>query len=401
MKPTEKEVNELLTRGISAVYPSKDSLKEALLSGKRLSFYLGADPTGPELHLGHSTNLILIEKLRRLGHKTIVLFGDFTAKIGDPTGKENTRRQMTEKEIKTNIKTWKSQISRIVSFEDKENPAEILLNSKWLSKLKFTDVLELSSHVTVKQMIERDMFEERVKAGKPIYLHEFFYPLMQGYDSVAMDIDGEIGGNDQTFNMLMGRMLLRQYKNKEKFVITTTLLVNQKTGKKLMNKSEGDYIPLTAGFEDMYGKVMALPDEVILQVLTDCTFLPLEEIEKVKIMLHEGSNPKEVKMRLGREIVTLYHDAKKAAAAEKKFTEVFKKGGMPDEVRIVKLKKEEMLADILVREKLVSSKTEFRRLLSNGAISINGETANENSSLQITKDADIKIGKHRFLKIKS
>ena len=234
-----KTIDEILERGVSNIYPTKEGLRELLLSGKKLKIYLGADPTGTELHLGHSKNFILLEKLRRLGHEVVVLFGDFTAMIGDPTGKLNTRVSLSEKEVKNNLKSWKKQLSPIIKFKTfLDDGAKIVKNSKWLSKLSFGDITRLSSNFTVQQMIERDMFDKRIKEGNPIYLNEFLYPLMQGYDSVVLGVDVEIGGTDQTFNMLAGRTLLKKLKNKEKFVITIDLIVDPKTGKK-MSKSEG------------------------------------------------------------------------------------------------------------------------------------------------------------------
>src|ERR1035437_3298275 len=229
------KIDEILSRSVSAIYPSTDEFRKALLSGKRLRIYLGADATGSQLHIGHATNLIILERLRKLGHEIIVLFGDFTAMIGDPTDKRATRVQLTEEQVKKNIKSWETQVGKVIDFKDKTNPARFVKNSTWLSKLNFKDLIKLASNFTVQQMIERDMFEKRLNENKPIYLHEFFYPLMQGYDSVALDVDVEVGGNDQTFNMLAGRTLQKIYNNKNKFVIVTTLLVNPKTNKKLMN----------------------------------------------------------------------------------------------------------------------------------------------------------------------
>src|SRR3989344_279021 len=206
----EQKIEEILSRNITRVLPNVDSLKKAFASGERLRVYTGIDPTGPELHLGHATNLILLEKLRRLGHEAVLLIGDFTALVGDPTGKYSTRPSLSKKEIEENIKTWKKQAGKILDFEDKKNPAIISRNSAWLSKLKLAEIISLMAQFTVSQMIERDMFQKRIKERKPVFLHEFLYPLLQGYDSVEMDVDIEIGGNDQTFNMGVGRYLLKK-----------------------------------------------------------------------------------------------------------------------------------------------------------------------------------------------
>jgi tyrosyl-tRNA synthetase len=376
-----KDVQELLSRSISTVLPSKQEFANILESGRKLRFYVGTDATGPELHLGHSTNYLLLERFRRLGHEIIILFGDFTALIGDPTDKEAARVQLTQRDVEENIKTWKSQVEKIVDFNDPKNPAKILRNSEWLSKLDFENLIDIASSFTVQHMLERDMFEKRMEAGKPVYLHEFFYPLMQGYDSVAMNVDVEVGGTDQTFNMLAGRILQKKYNKKDKFIIATTLLENPITKKKLMSKSEGGYIALNDAPNDMYGKVMALKDEVVRQVFVDCTLLDMSEIAEI-MKIH----PKEAKMRLAREIVTLYHSKSLAEKAEEDFNAKFTKGSVPADVSEAKAGKDEPLVDILMREGLVKSKTEFNRLESAGAI-------------EEKENGVYRIGKHRFLKI--
>ncbi len=397
----EKIIDELLTRSIFKILPTKEALKKELLSGRRLRVYIGADVTGTELHLGHSTNFILLEKLRKLGHEVIVLFGDFTAMIGDPSGKESSRQTLSSEEIQKNLKTWKKQIAPILSFTDKKNPAKILKNSTWLKKLNFGDILKLASSFTVQHMIERDMFEKRIQEGKPVYMHEFLYPLMQGYDSAAMDVDIEIGGSDQIFNMLAGRTLQKKINNKEKFVIATTLLENPKTGKKLMSKSEGGYIALSDAPAEMYGKTMALPDEVIVQVFTDCTLLSLSEIEKIKQELNAGINPRDIKMRLARELVTLYHSALKANSAEKNFVNTFQKKEFPEDVLEVLVPVGVPLRTILSEKKIISSYSEFSRLQKSGAVKdIQSGEKIMKPDFKVMKDMDIKIGKKRFLKIK-
>jgi tyrosyl-tRNA synthetase len=248
-------------------------------------------------------------------------------------------------------------------------------------------------------MMERDMFEKRMNEGKPIHLHEFLYPLMQGYDSVELDVDAEVGGNDQTFNMLAGRTLQRKINNKEKFVIATTLLVNPKTGIKLMNKSLGGYIGLLDTPNDMFGKTMALPDEAIIPVFIDCTLLSLEEIENIKKDLDGGKNPKDAKVRLAKELVALYHSANEADDAEKNFAETFSKKGMSNDAVEISAKKGELLLDVIVKAKLVDSKTEARRLFKEGAVSIVGGEKIASVDFPVEKDMSIKVGKHRFLKI--
>ena len=209
----EEKIDELISRSVVEILPSKEGFKELLLSGKKIRFYIGTDATGTSLHLGHATNYMVLERLRKLGHEAIFLIGDFTAMIGDPTDKSAARKQLTREDVKNNVKTWLKQIEPIVDLNDSKNPVKILYNCDWLSKLSFEDVINISSNFTVQQMLERDMFAKRLEENKPIHLHEFFYPLMQGYDSVAMDVDMELCGNDQKFNALAGRTLLRKLKN--------------------------------------------------------------------------------------------------------------------------------------------------------------------------------------------
>lgn len=389
-------MDELTTRSIADILPSREAFKAFLASGKRLRVYIGADATGPQLHLGHATNFILLEKLRKLGHEVIVLFGDFTAMIGDPTDKDAERKQLSVEQVNKHIHTWKEQVGKIISFDDPDNPAKIVKNSTWLSKLTFAEILGISSSFTVQHMLERDMFERRMKAGKPVHLHEFLYPLMQGYDSVALDVDVEIGGTDQTFNMLAGRILQKKYHGKEKFVIATTLLENPKTGKKLMSKSEGGYIALNDTPTDMYGKTMALPDETIIQMFTDCTYVSLEDIESIRNM-----HPKDAKMHLAREIVTMYHSKEDAQKAEEHFTQTFSEGGVPSDIQTVQTQAGTALADVLIQAGVVTSKTEWRRLVEDGAVALPEKEYEKitDPNVTVSEPLVVKVGKRRFIKI--
>ena len=299
----EKAIDEILNRSVVEILPSKELLKKELMSGKVLKFYIGADATGPALHIGHATNYMIMEKIRKLWHKIIVLVGDFTARIGDPSDKTATRIQLTREQVVNNTKTRLKQLSPIVNFDDKQNPVEIVYNHDWLSKMTFEDLINLASNFTVQRMLERDMFKKRLKEQKPIFVHEFFYPLMQGYDSVALEVDVEMCGNDQKFNALCGRTLLQRYKNKEKFVFITTLLENPKTKEKMMSKSLWTWVFLDMSNIDMYGKIMAQPDENIPQLFTDCTYKTLDEIGQIKKqLLGWKTNPKDIKMKLAFEI---------------------------------------------------------------------------------------------------
>ncbi len=377
-----QRVEELLSRSVKEIIPSQDSLREVLLTDKKLRIYIGTDATGTSLHLGHATNYMILERFRRLGHEVIFLVGDFTSRIGDPTDKsDSARKQLTREEVVANTKTWMEQIAPVIDIKNSENPVKVMYNHDWLSKLSFEDVINLSSNFTVQQMIERDMFQERLKKGEPLYLQEFLYPLMQGYDSVAMDVDMEMCGNDQKFNALAGRTLLRKLKGKEKFVFITTLLENPKTKEKMMSKSKGTGVFLDWSAENMFGGIMAQPDENMKQLFVDCTWLSFPEIDEILT-----EHPKAAKMRLAFEIVKIYRGEVAAQAAKESFEQTFSKGGIPEDVASVSVPADKPLVDILLEEGLVASKTEFTRLMKDGAI-------NE------IEPGIYRIGKHRFIKI--
>ena len=398
----EDKINEVLTRSISVVYPNKESLKEVLLSGKILRIYMGIDPTATYAHIGHATNYIVLKRFHELGHKIIILIGDFTAMIGDPSDKNAARKRLSKEEVLENLKTFKEQIGKIIDFEDKKNPVEFRFNSEWLSKLTFEEGIELASHFTVQQMIERDIFQKRIKENKPLYVHEFFYPLMQGYDSVALNVDMEVGGTDQTFNMLAGRILVKAYQKREKFVITTTLLEHPVTGGKLMSKSLGTGVGLDEPPNQMFGKVMALPDEALIQLFVDCTYLPMKEIEEIEKSLEKGENPKNIKMKLAKEIVKMYHGEKAAEEAENAFENIFSKGEFPEDAQVIVAKKEDKLIDCLVNNKIVESKSEFRRLVEAGAVSdFPDKKIIDPNEVVGESQRKIKIGKKTFAIIKS
>jgi tyrosyl-tRNA synthetase len=392
-------IEELLSRSVDTVYPDAEQLREALSSGKQMSIYVGIDPTADYVHLGHATNYLMLERFHQLGHKLIVLVGDFTAMIGDPTDKASARVRLTREEIEKNLATFKEQIGKILPFDDKKNPIEFKFNSEWLRELNFEKLADLASSFTVQQMLERDMFEKRIKEQKPLYVHEFFYPLMQGYDSVALDVDIEVGGTDQTFNMLAGRTLVKRYLGREKFVITTTLLENPATGEKMMSKSAGTGIGLNESPDQMFGKVMALPDEGIIQVFVDCTRTPLSEVEKKYERLNAGENPKNLKLELAEEIVRTYHGEDEAKAAHEAWIRTFSEGAAPEDVAEHPIERGTQLIDALVQVELASSKTDVRRLIENGAVT-NLDSGEKIADAMLVIDAPIrlKVGKHRFAK---
>lgn len=393
-------ITNLLDRGVENVYPSRDFLETRLKEGKPLTLYLGIDPTGPDLHLGHAIVLRKMREFQDLGHKLILLIGDFTGMIGDPTDKGATRKRLTRKEVLQNAKKYKTQASKIIRFKG-PNKADIRYNSRWLAKMTFNDLVELSANFTVQRMMERDMFENRAKEGKPIYLHEFLYPIMQAYDCVAMNVDGEIGGNDQTFNMLAGRDLMKTMRSKEKFVVTTKLLVDP-TGKK-MGKSEGNMITLADSAEEMYGKVMSWPDELIIPGMELLTDLSLEEVKSISDTLKNGGNPRDAKQRLASEVVTFYHSQEAADEALENFTKQFAKGEVPDEMPETVISGSIAIVDLLVENGLCSSNSDARRTIDGGGVKVNGH-AIEGYDVEITPTLDVDVivqkGKRHFLRVK-
>ncbi|MDI6591695.1 MAG: tyrosine--tRNA ligase [Patescibacteria group bacterium] len=396
-----KKIEQLLTRAIEKIYPSKESLRRVLKSGRRLRVYFGIDPTAPTLHLDHGTSLFILKRFQELGHEVILLIGDFTARIGDPTGGISPRRQLSKKEVLENCKNYKKQASKILDFKSKKNPAKLKFNSQWLDELKVSELIKLAANFTHGQMIKRSMFQERLKKKKEIYLHEFLYPLFQGYDSVAMDVDVEVGGSDQIFNMLIGRELMKIYKKKEKYVIAKKLLEDPKTGKILMSKSEGRFIGLSDPPFQMYGKIMALSDEVIPLCFEHWTEIPMEKIKKVKENLKERKlNPRDVKARLAKEIVSIYHGKKAAERAEREFERVFKKKKLPTRIPEIQIKEKTLnILDLLVKTKLASSKSEAKRLILQKGVKIDRQIEEDwRKTVQIKKGMVIQVGKRKFMR---
>ena len=397
-----KKIKKLLDRWVDKIYPSKRAFENILKSRKKLTIYHGVDPTSSHLHLGHSTNYLLLRKLQELGHYIILLIGDFTAQIGDPTGKSVVRKTLTKEQIFKNYKTYQEQVGKILDFKSKENPAQLKFNSEWWKSFKTEDLIRLTAQFTYGQVIKRNMFQQRLKKNKEIYLHEFLYPLFQGYDSVAMNVDVEVGGTDQTFNMLIGRQLMKNFRKKEKFVITTPLLINPKTKEKLMSKSKGGFVALDDFPNQMYGKIMALPDEVIIPCFELCTEESLDEIKKMKKELKaEIVNPKKVKIKLAREIVSLYYGKKAALEAEQEFERVFKEKKMPVKILEIKIKEKSLnILDLLVKTKLTSSRAEAKRLIIQKGVKIDNKIQQEwREKVKIKKGLVIQKGKRKFIRI--
>lgn len=393
----EKQIDEVLERGVLVEFlPTKEEFKKELLSGKKLRFYIGADPTAKALHLGHAQNLMVLENFRRLGHEVIFLIGDFTGMIGDPSDKSSARVKQTRAEVEENFSAWKEQVKNILSFDDAENPVQIKFNSEWLGKLDFSEVLELASNFTVQQMLERDMFEKRMKEEKPIYVHEFMYPLMQGYDSVAMDVDVEMCGTDQIFNALAGRTLMQKLKNKNKFVIATKLIADEKTGM-LMSKSNGTGVFLDLEPNDLFGAIMSQPDGMIHPLLLGCTRMTLSEIEE----LMKLENPRDAKVKLASEIVKIYHGEEAAATAQENFEKVFSKKGTPDVVASIEAPIDASIVDVIIAAGMAESKADAKRKIEQGGVSVDAEKITDISA-SITAEMDgkiLKVGKREFRKI--
>ncbi|OJI08132.1 MAG: tyrosine--tRNA ligase [Candidatus Vogelbacteria bacterium CG22_combo_CG10-13_8_21_14_all_37_9] len=380
-------LKEFTERGIANIFPSREEFLNRLKTRKPLAIFLGIDPTGDTLHLGHGAILLRLKTLQDWGHKITILIGDFTAQIGDPDGKLETRTILSEATVTANYQAYREQIGKILNLKK----TKFVFNKRWLAKLNFSEIIKLASGFTVGQMIERDMFQERLKKNSPIYLHEFLYPLMQGYDSVKLGVDVEIGGNDQTFNMLMGRTMQKRL-GQEKFVIAVKLLTDP-TGKK-MGKTEGNMVTLADSPNNMYGKVMSWPDEIIWPGFEICTNVSLVDLEK-----YRKQNPRDAKMALAKELVKIYYGSELAELAETYFIEAFQQKNIPEKVLTVSAKAGDLLADILVSAKLIESKSEFKRLVLGRGICLESGEPVLDLFHKVSHTAVIKIGKKRFIKI--
>ncbi len=390
----ENKIKEVFERYVEAVFPSPEKALEIFKSGRRLTFYLGIDPTGPDIHLGHLVPLLVIKKVTNLGHKAILLIGDFTARIGDPTGKDMTRQPLSKNQVKENMKTYLGQVYKILQ----KGSVEIKYNSQWLEKMNLEDIINLGSNFTVQQMMAREMFQRRLQDQKPISQNEFIYPLLQGYDSVAMEVDGEIGGNDQTFNMLVGRDLVKKMLGKEKIVIATKLLENPQSGKKLMSKSEGGFISLNDSPREIFGKTMALPDFAILPLFKLSTEIPDENIVSIENRLKGEENPKNIKEELAWELVRMVYGEKEAGKAKEEFRKIFTEKELPEKMEEFRVDSEGMPLGGFLSEWLKISKTEAKRLISEKkAVTVN-EQVIESWDYSVKPGDGIKVGPRRFVK---
>lgn len=388
----EKKIDELLTRGVDKIYPSYGALRKILFSGRKLKLYQGFDPTGDKLHLGHMVGFRKHRQWQDLGHEVIFLIGDGTGQAGDPTGKKKTREKFfTQEELRENAKNYLTQAGKIVRF-DGENPIKILYNGDWLNKLHLVDILNIAQYFSVQQLIERDMFQERIKNGEEINLREFLYPLLQSYDSVAMDVDLELGGSDQTFNMLAGRTLMKKMKDKEKFVMTTPLLSDSEGVK--IGKSEGNVIGLTDEPNDLFGKIMSLGDDAIIPMFTLLTDVPMKEIESFDLK----KDAMMLKKRIAHIIVAELHNETSAKDAEENFSSTFQKKEVPKDIEEIKGGGKPF--DIFVVNNITTSTSAARRLFDAGAVTDMTDNKKLTSKDKFKTGHVYKIGKHRFIKIK-
>ena len=394
-----EKIQAILSRGIERIYPNPIFLEKLLKSGKQITIYYGIDPTGSSLHLGHAIELEKLRQLQNLGHKIIILIGDFTATIGDPTDKTATRQPLTRQQVLKNAKDYKKQAGLFLKFTG-ANKAEWKYNSKWFTKMKFTDILNLASKFTIQQLLERDMFDKRLKTGKPISLHEIMYPVMQAYDSVMLKVDGEIGGNDQTFNMLAGRTLMKQMLSKEKFVITMKLLTDSAGTK--MGKSEGNMLSFSDSANEMFGKVMSWTDGMIESGFELCTHVDEKELKEISKKLKSDANPKDLKIELAKKIVAIYYSAKVADLAADNFAQIFSKKENPDDMLEFDVQTGKINPiDLLTTLKFSSSKGEARRLIDGGGMKLNKEKITSwKEDINIKSGDIIQAGKRKFAKIK-
>jgi len=394
MKKLQNEISEILTRGIVNIIPDKKSLEQKLLSGNALNIYLGIDPTATKIHLGHAVSLRKIAKFAELGHNVTFLIGDFTALIGDTSDKNSERPVLTYEEIQKNFSTYKEQAEKILDF----NKIKVVNNSSWLKNLKFEDIIKLSQQFSLGDFIGRELIKERIKNNGKIGLHEVLYPVMQGYDSYHLDTDIQVGAADQTFNMQAGRTLLKNLSNKDSFVLVTDYLSG--TDGRKMSKSWGNAIWLDDTEDEIYGKVMSLSDDQIINYFTLATNTPIEEIENHQKDLNEGKNPRDVKSILAQKIVSEIYDNDKAERAKKNFENKFQKGSFENVETIYLSEQNYNLSDLLIASNFISSKTEAKRLIKDDAIEINEEIINDhNKIINIEKEILLKVGKKKFAKI--
>ncbi|MFA5013293.1 MAG: tyrosine--tRNA ligase [Candidatus Paceibacterota bacterium] len=394
-----QKIEELLSRGAEDIIDKK-SLKEALLSGKKLNIKFGVDPTGPKIHLGRATALLKLKDFQDLGHNIILIIGDFTAQIGDASDKDSLRKPLTAEEVEKNMKDYLPQIGKVLDLEK----ISIAYNSQWLDELNAHDLIFLAMNFTAQQMIQRRNFKERWDNEKPIGLHELFYPILQGYDSVAVEADVELGGFDQLFNLKTGREIQKIFGQRSQNIITIKML-NGLDGRK-MSTSWGNIITILEDPKEMFGKLMSLKDEYISDYFECCTRLPMKQVNIFKKELNsKKTNPKEIKKILAKEIISIFHSEKEADLAEKEFEKVFEKKDVPTDIEEIKINEKEInILDLLVKLELFKSKADARRVVEQGGVKfISGEDTeiklDWQEMVKIKKGTVVQSGKRNFRKI--
>lgn len=401
MKKNAEDQIKIIRKGAADIISIGDLEKKIIKSAKEdkpLIIKLGLDPTAPDIHLGHAVVLRKIKQMQDLGHRAVIIIGDFTGKIGDPTGKSKTRKPLTKEEVVENALTYQKQIFKILD----RDKTEIKLNSEWLSELSFEEVLKLAATTTVARMLEREDFKKRYNSNTPIGIHEFFYPLMQGYDSIALKADIELGGTDQTFNILMGRTLQKNAGMEQQTAIFMPILEGL-DGKEKMSKSLGNYIGIQESAEIMFKKVMEIPDDLIIKYYELATDEHPDKIRGIKEELDNGKNPRDVKFELAKIITRLYHTEEESKFALEYFENVFKNKNIPDEVPEINISSEcsllEDVGKVLVESNLIKSYNEFKRLLSQGGVYVNMQKVSDFNNITIKNGDIIKLGKKKFVKI--
>lgn len=389
---------EMIERGVAEIVPREEliqKLGKSLTEGKPLRIKLGLDPTAPDIHLGHTVVLNKLRQFQDLGHEIHLIIGDATGRIGDPSGKSETRKQLTEEEVMANAKTYQEQIYKVL---DREKTI-IHFNSEWLMPMQLVDVLTLAAKYTVARMMERDDFSKRYKEGLPIGVHEFMYPLMQGYDSVALQADVEMGGTDQKFNLLVGRQLLKEYGYEPQIALMMPILEGT-DGVQKMSKSLGNYIGVNDEPYEMFGKTMSITDELICRYFELLTRVPMEEINQIKNDMAAGSlNPRDAKMRLAVELITMYHSAEEAEQAKEKFLTVFSKRDIPDDIPELKVSETEVwLPKFLHENALVDSTSDGKRMIKQGGLKVNGEKYGD-ENIVLEDGMVLQVGKRKFIKV--
>jgi tyrosyl-tRNA synthetase len=404
MSELERQL-EIIRRGAVEIIPEDElveKLRRSLAAGRPLKIKLGLDPTAPDIHLGHTVVLHKLKQFQYLGHEVVLVLGDYTARIGDPSGKTETRKPLTGNEVLANARTYEAQVFKVLDGER----TRIAFNSRWLAPLDFAGVLELASKYTVARMLERDDFAKRFHGGLPISIHEFFYPLMQGYDSVALTADVELGGTDQKFNLLMGRTLQKEYGQEPQVAITMPLLEGL-DGVQKMSKSLGNYVGITEPPSEMYGKLMSLADELMMPYFELVAPVSLAELQAIKVELAAGVvHPRDLKMRLARTVVETYHGTEAALAAEREFKKIFQERGLPTDIPAFAVPPQVLengliwLPKLLVLSGLASSTSEARRLIKQGGVRLDGEKVTDQDLELMPKGGTVvQVGRRKFVRL--